>query len=99
MTVSEIVENSKILHVPGKAAMLLKIRYSQHNSGERDRDLNLFGEGGREHHGLPLSHGRHRVLLHNPPDLRLEPHVQHPVRLVQNQVSGEKRGEFRSVTF
>ena len=58
-------------------------------------DLNLFGESGGEHHCLSVSHGRHRVLLYDAPDLRLKPHVQHSVCLIQNQVprvEGE-RGE------
>ena len=58
-----------------------------HGSRKRKRDLDLLWESGREHHGSSLSHGRHGVLLHDPPDLGLKPHVQHSVCLIQHQVS------------
>ena len=51
--------------------------------------LDLLGEGGGEHEGLPLAGGRHVVLLHDAADLGLEPHVQHPVGLVQAEVPAE----------
>ena len=47
--------------------------------------LNLFGECGAEHEGLPLSSWWHVVLLHNATDLGLKSHVQHPVSLVKDQ--------------
>ena len=55
--------------------------------------LDLLGKGGREHHGLPLPHGRHGVLLHDAADLRLKPHVQHAICLIQYQVTRYRRGD------
>ena len=55
--------------------------------------LDLLGERGREHHGLTLTHRRHPILLHNAADLRLKPHVQHTVSLVQHQIPCEGGGE------
>ena len=49
--------------------------------------LDLLGEGGREHHCLPLPHAGHVVLLHDAADLWLKPHVQHPICLIQHQVT------------
>ena len=57
--------------------------------------LDLLGERGREHHGLTLTHRRHPILLHNAADLRLKPHVQHTVSLVQHQISCEGGREER----
>ena len=58
-----------------------------HELDDRKQDLlylDLFGEGSREHHGLPAVVGDgHVVLLHDAADLGLEAHVQHPVGLVQ----------------
>ena len=55
--------------------------------------LDLLGEGGGEHHGLALA--GHCVLLHDAADLRLKPHVQHAICLVQHQ---ETRGRGASVS-
>ena len=56
--------------------------------------LDLLGEGGAEHHGLTQALGGHGVLLHDAPDLGLEAHVEHAVRLVQNQVAlGGREGK------
>merc|ERR1719318_2257810 len=59
--------------------------------------LDLLGKGGGEHHGLPDIRSRHVVLLHNPPDLWLETHVQHTVSLVQAQVLTKLQGDLPSV--
>ena len=51
------------------------------------KHLDLFWEGGREHHGLPSILGSwHVVLLNDPADLGLEAHVQHSVGLVQAKI-------------
>ena len=68
----------------------------QHSAADCDRDarthisatayLNLFGERGAEHQGLPHARRWHGVLLHNTPNLRFESHVEHAVSLVKDQV-------------
>ena len=45
----------------------------------------LRGEGGGEHEGLAVAPPGHAGVLHHPPDVRHEAHVQHPVRLVQHE--------------
>ena len=51
------------------------------------KHLDLFWEGGREHHGLPsILRSWHVVLLHDPADLGLEAHVQHSVGFVQAKI-------------
>ena len=76
-----------------RCSMLLK-RSGGHR---RTTHLDLLGERGREHHGLALAHRRHPILLHNATDLRLKPHVQHTVSLIQHQIpcegGREERGE------
>lgn len=47
--------------------------------------LDLFRERGREHERLAIARLRHRVLLDDAPDLRLETHVEHSVGFVQHQ--------------
>ena len=69
----------------------LSIRVRDVMDTEGQTHLDLFGERGREHHGLPLTHRWHPILLHNAADLWLEPHVQHPVSLVQHQIPSEMR--------
>ncbi len=49
--------------------------------------LDLFWEGGTEHHGLASTFRRHSVLLHDTSDLGFKTHIEHSVCLVQNQVS------------
>ena len=49
-------------------------------------DLNLSGEGGREHQSLPVVNAGHVALLDDGPDLGLETHVQHSVGLVEDEV-------------
>ncbi len=51
--------------------------------------LDLFGEGGAEHHGLTAAFRWHCILLHNASDLWLKTHVQHTVSLIQDQVAAE----------
>ena len=41
--------------------------------------LDLLGERGAEHEGLPLAGRRHVVALNDATDLGLEAHVQHSV--------------------
>mmetsp|Transcript_90555 Transcript_90555/g.245481 ORF Transcript_90555/g.245481 Transcript_90555/m.245481 type:complete len:424 (+) Transcript_90555:106-1377(+) len=50
--------------------------------------LAALRESGGEHHGLALVLARHVVLLADLPNLGLETHVQHAVRLVQHQDEG-----------
>ena len=51
------------------------------------KHLDLFGEGGGEHHGLPSVLGSwHVVLLHDPANLGFEAHVEHSVGLVQAKI-------------
>ena len=47
--------------------------------------LDLLGERGGEHEGLPLPLLGHAELLHHFADLRLKAHVQHAVSLVQDE--------------
>lgn len=49
--------------------------------------LDLFREGGTEHHGLTSTFWRHGVLLHNTSDLGFETHIKHSVCLIQHQIS------------
>lgn len=74
-----------------RCSMLLK----QSGGHRRTTHLDLLGERGREHHGLALAHRRHPILLHNATDLRLKPHVQHTVSLVQHQIPCEGGREER----
>ena len=53
--------------------------------------LNLFREGGTEHHSSSLASRWHSVLLYNTTDLRLKTHVQHSVSLIQDQESVNTR--------
>ena len=57
--------------------------------------LDLFGEGGAEHHGLSDAFRRHGVLLHDASDLGLETHVQHTISLVQDQEAAHTHTHFR----
>jgi len=52
------------------------------------KPLNLLWERGRKHQRLPSVRAwrRHVVLLYNPTNLRLEPHVKHAVSLVKHQM-------------
>ena len=59
--------------------------------------LDLLGEGGGEHEGLPLASWRHVVLLHDPSDLGLETHVQHSVRFVKTEIATELEGDLATV--
>ena len=59
--------------------------------------LDLLGEGGGEHHGLANIRTWHVVLFHNPPDLRLETHVKHPVRLVKAKVLAVLKADLASL--
>ena len=47
--------------------------------------LYFLGEGCGEHEGLPLARRRHVILFYDPTDLRLEPHIQHSVRLIKDE--------------
>jgi hypothetical protein len=49
--------------------------------------LNFLGECSAKHQSLPLTGGRHIVLLDNATDLRLKAHVEHAVSLIQNEES------------
>lgn len=60
-------------------------------------DLDLSGEGGREHEGLTLLSAWHILLLDDPPNLRLETHVQHAISLIKNEVPDI--GETDAATF
>lgn len=53
--------------------------------------LDLFGEGCAEHHGLSDAFVRHGVLFHDASYLWLEPHVQHAICLIQDQVAKVRR--------
>jgi len=59
--------------------------------------LDFFGEGGREHEGLSVTGARHVFLFDDSSDLRLEPHIQHPIGLVQCEVSDGLQGDLGSV--
>jgi hypothetical protein len=61
----------------GKENVLL-----QEHSGQT---LDLLGEGGGEHKGLSALNSGHILSLNDPPDLRLETHVQHPIGLVEDK--------------
>ena len=52
--------------------------------------LNFSGKCCTEHKRLPLSRTRHFILQHNPSDLWLKSHVQHPICLIQDQISAIK---------
>lgn len=54
--------------------------------------LDLLGEGSAEHHGLTDAFRGHGVLLHDASDLGLKTHVQHPVSLIQHQVTNRETG-------
>ena len=47
--------------------------------------LDFFWECGAKHQRLAGAHVRHRVLLDNAADLRLETHIKHAISLVQHQ--------------
>ena len=49
-------------------------------------DSNFTWKSGREHDCLSLPHWGHVALLNDSPNLRLKPHVQHPVSLIQNHI-------------
>jgi hypothetical protein len=51
----------------------------------RGEPLDLDGERRAEEQGLPVLGAGHVLLLHDPPDLGLEAHVEHPVCLVEDQ--------------
>eukprot|EP00050_Salpingoeca_kvevrii_P012969 m.26036 g.26036 ORF g.26036 m.26036 type:complete len:636 (-) comp4524_c0_seq1:67-1974(-) len=51
------------------------------------KELHLLGERGAKHERDALAWGRHRVLLHDAANLRLETHVQHAVSLIQDEVA------------
>jgi hypothetical protein len=50
------------------------------------QQLNVTGEGGREHESLAASGRGHVLTLNDAADLGLETHVQHAVSLVENEV-------------
>lgn len=61
------------------------------------QDLDLLGEGGAEHERLSLALASHVALLDNSSDLRFETHVQHPVSLVENNVSDEGESDLAAL--
>ena len=62
------------------------------------KHLDLFWEGGREHHGLPsILRSWHVVLLHDPADLGLKAHVQHSVSLVQAKILAALKADLASL--
>ncbi len=52
----------------------------------RSRPLNVFRVGRTEHQSLTVFFGRHSRGAHQAAHVRLKPHIQHPVSLVQHQV-------------
>lgn len=53
--------------------------------------LDLLWESGTEHHSLSDAFGRHCILLHDASDLWFKTHIQHAVRLIQDQVTTEQQ--------
>lgn len=53
--------------------------------------LNLFRKGCAEHHGVSDAFVWHCVLFNNASDLRFKSHIQHSIRLIQDEVAVEKR--------
>lgn len=57
--------------------------------------LDLLWESGTEHHSLSDAFRWHCILLHDASDLWFKAHIQHAVRLIQDQVTTEKHLMFK----
>jgi hypothetical protein len=105
--VEDVEQQGSLILVVDVLDVLLDVLRGRTDSSDREEDvllqerlgedLNLPGEGGREHQSLPVVNTGHIALLNDGPDLGLETHVQHSVGLVEDEVLDVGQRDLASV--